>query len=233
MFITRNVPSSEEEDRPNVGASSEDIDEEPAAKKSPEIPQDVPESEDVVNVPEIVISTVIVSNENQDTEADARNDGESEEEAVFIEAEIVNKPSAVDVVRNLLSSVSDQMSPNASPRRSLWKSFFAEDTTRTVSPSKPSLLPVEPNVDNDSNNEDVPDADNSPHKSEDDECMDKTRNISASSSKNSSQDKLPSDSETGPEPEVSPEHPQTLNESSKSANKSSSAEKDITSGPSQ
>ena len=94
---------------------------------------------------------MIVSDEIQDTEGDVGNDRQSEEDSAIIEAELVSKPSAVDVVRNLLGSVSDQMSPIAAPRRSLRKSDYAENINHPGNISKPSLILVETKVDNDLN----------------------------------------------------------------------------------
>ena len=143
---------------------------------SREIPEDFPKVEEVVEADKIVNSTVNLSSENQLMEAEAGNDEPTEENVVSNEVE----SSEVNEV-NLLSVVSDQMSPIATPRKSS-RSFVVTENIINENTSKRSLLPVGSKSDNESDHDE--DFDNcSPQSKESYEtCPDKGGNEPISSS---------------------------------------------------
>ena len=100
------------------------------------IKKDILEIEKVVKSSDVVNSTLNVPNENNQMEVDLEDDQQLEEDdAVFIEAETLG--SAVDVIRDLLSSVSDQMSPIPAPRANLRN---VENYSSTVNSTTVTLL---------------------------------------------------------------------------------------------
>ena len=117
-----------------------------------------------------------LSSENQLMEAEAGNDEPTEENVVSNEVE----SSEVNEV-NLLSVVSDQMSPIATPRKS-FRSFVVTENIINENTSKRSLLPVGSKSDNESDHDE--DFDNcSPQSKESYEtCPDKGGNEPISSS---------------------------------------------------
>ena len=141
------------------------------------IKKDILEIEKVVKSSDVVNSTLNVPNENNQMEVDLEDDQQLEEDdAVFIEAETVG--SAVDVIRDLLSSVSDQMSPIPAPRANLRN---VENYSSTVNSFKPSQAEVEPKLDQDfSGEEDTAIINNSPNSEKLITCIDKSRNDVAS-----------------------------------------------------
>ena len=117
-----------------------------------------------------------LSSENQLMEAEAGNDEPTEENVVSNEVE----SSEVNEV-NLLSVVSDQMSPIATPRKS-FRSFVVTENIINENTSKRSLLPVGSKSDNESDHDE--DFGNcSPKSKESNEtCPDKVGNEPISSS---------------------------------------------------
>merc|ERR1719348_2703793 len=130
-------------------SESTDEKEEPSVKKSPanvDASASLSETHAEEIVTEVVNSTIIVSKDDDndktfevpETNTVVQDEGN---ENVFIEAEAVNKPSAVDAVRSLLASVENSFSPIAAPRRSFrnldQESSEVEESNKT--PKKPLL----------------------------------------------------------------------------------------------
>jgi len=129
--------------------SSEEKDE-PTVKKSPDVIEasaNISETHAEEILTEVVNSTVIVSNDIADKtfEVNEVNPVEVAEENVFIEADVVNKPNAVDAVRSLLASAENSFSPIAAPRRSFRNLEQEASENETIKKTPKKSLIDEPN----------------------------------------------------------------------------------------